>query len=171
MNMSVVRVDMIVSSLTYACVWTQRRWLEKEKRSRECSFAKCDIRFVGKRQAHSNLFNFFPPVAKDCLRTRLNWHLTCQFVHTNMDNTIKQNNVVYNRTTPNKSILLSHWKLQSKDQREQNKGKMLMTVSEYDKEVHNLKLFSWYLVCCMRIWCTCVCIGSISSGADARSRY
>ena len=30
MNMSVVRVDTLVSSLTYACVWTQRRCLEKK---------------------------------------------------------------------------------------------------------------------------------------------
>ncbi len=62
-NMSIVRVDTLVSSLTYACVWMQRRWLEKEKRlcewSRECSFAKCDVCFVGKCQAHSKLFNYF----------------------------------------------------------------------------------------------------------------
>ncbi len=30
MTMSVVRVDTLVSSLTYACVWTQRRCLEKK---------------------------------------------------------------------------------------------------------------------------------------------
>ena len=52
MNMRVVRVDTLVSSLNYASVWTERRWLEKEKRSREC-----DVRFVGKRQEHSKLFN------------------------------------------------------------------------------------------------------------------
>ena len=56
MNMSVVRVDTLMWSLTRACELNADDLGEK-KRSRECRLAKCDVRFVGKRQAHSKLFN------------------------------------------------------------------------------------------------------------------
>ena len=64
MNMSVMHVDMLVSSLL-TCAWTQRKWFEKKKSDRvgmnDCvnaAFAKCDVRFVGKRQVHLKLFNY-----------------------------------------------------------------------------------------------------------------
>ncbi len=61
MNMSIMLVDMLVSSLINACVWTQRKWFEKTSDRMNdrvnAESAKCNLRIVGKRQAHSKLFN------------------------------------------------------------------------------------------------------------------
>ena len=61
MNMSVVRVDTLVSKIELRMRVNETQMTKKEKRlrewSRECSFTKCDVCFLGKRQAHSKLFN------------------------------------------------------------------------------------------------------------------
>ena len=81
MNTSIVRLDItLLSSFNLRVrVNATQMTLRKKKGSCECSFANCDVRFVGRRQAHSKLFQLiiFSPVDVKCCIFQKVLQITC----------------------------------------------------------------------------------------------